>query len=77
MSATIEHIRLSVPDVSCSHCVAAVDEALSGMAGVSAVTTDLGTKQVSVAYDPASVSVDSLSAALDEAGYPVAGSASN
>ena len=76
MTPTVEHVRLSVPDISCNHCVAAVDEALSGMAGVSSVATDLGTKQVTVAYDPASVSVDTMSAALDEAGYPVAGSAS-
>ncbi len=74
MSTTIEHVHLSVPDVSCAHCVAAVDEALSGLAGVSTVTTDLGSKQVTVGYDPASVSVDRLSAALDDAGYPVSGS---
>lgn len=71
MSATTEQITLSVPDVSCAHCVAAVDEALSPIAGVGSVITDLDSKQVSVSFDPASVSVDRISAALDEAGYPV------
>ena len=70
MSASIEHITLSVPDVSCAHCVAAVDEALSGIDGVSTVTTDLGSKQVAVSLNPAKVSVDQIAAALDEAGYP-------
>ena len=77
MSAATEQITLSVPDVSCAHCVAAVDEALSPIAGVSTVMTDLGSKQVSVSFDPASVSVDQLAAALDEAGYPVGQSSAN
>jgi copper chaperone len=72
MSVATERAVLSVPDVSCGHCVAAVDEALTGLQGVSTVTTDLGSKQVTVNYDPARVSVDRLAEALDEAGYPVA-----
>ncbi len=70
MSVAIEHITLSVPDVSCAHCVASVDEALSGIDGVSTVTTDLGSKEVAVSFDPTHVSIDRLTAALDEAGYP-------
>ena len=77
MSTATQQITLSVPDVSCAHCVAAVDEALSPMAGVSAVTTDLASKQVSISYDPAGVSVDQIAAALDEAGYPVSQSSAN
>ena len=71
MSVAMEHITLSVPDVSCAHCVASVDEALSGIDGVSTVATDLGSKEVAVSFDPTHVSVDRLTAALDEAGYPV------
>ena len=70
MAAATEQITLSVPDVSCAHCVASVDEALGGLDGVSTVTTDLSRKQVLVSLDPARVSVDRLVAALDEAGYP-------
>ena len=70
MSVATEHITLSVPDVSCAHCVASVDEALSGIDGVNTVTTDLGSKQVAVSFDPAHVSVDRIAAALDDAGYP-------
>lgn len=77
MSAATEQITLSVPDVSCAHCVAAVDEALSPIAGVSTVMTDLDSKQVSVSFDPANVSVDQIAAALDEAGYPVGQSSAN
>lgn len=70
MSVATEQITLSVPDVSCAHCVASVDEALSGLDGVGTVTTDLSNKQVRVSLDPARVTVDRLVAALGEAGYP-------
>ena len=70
MAATTEQITLSVPAVSCAHCVASVDEALGGLDGVGTVTTDLDRKQVRVSLDPTRVSVDRLVAALDEAGYP-------
>lgn len=70
MSTSLEQITLSVPDVSCAHCVASVDEALTGLDGVSTVTTDLGAKVVRVSLDPDRVTVDRLVAALDDAGYP-------
>ena len=72
-SLSLDHIALSVPDVSCAHCVAAIDKALSGVDGISTVTTDLGTKQVTVSYDPTRVSTDLIAEKLDDAGYPVAG----
>lgn len=74
-SLPLDHITLSVPDVSCEHCVAAVDKALSGVDGISTVTTDLGAKQVTVSYDPARVSTTLIAEKLDDACYPVAGQA--
>lgn len=70
MTATTQQITFSVPDVSCAHCVAAVDEALGGLDGVATVTTDLTAKRVSVTLDPSRTTVPQVIAALDAAGYP-------
>jgi copper ion binding protein len=67
----IERVTLSVPDVSCEHCVKTVDTALTSLPGVSTATTDLASKQVTVSYDPDEVSISRIVTTLDEAGYPV------
>ena len=72
MSQTQEEIVLSVPDVSCEHCVHAVDSALSPLPGVEEVTTDLTSKTVRLRYDPAQTPLETIEAALDDAGYTVA-----
>ncbi|MBA3822840.1 MAG: heavy-metal-associated domain-containing protein [Ktedonobacterales bacterium] len=65
-------ITLAVPDVSCEHCVKTVSGALNEQPSVQDVNVDLDTKTVSFAYDPQQVSLDTLEAVLDEAGYTVA-----
>jgi copper chaperone len=72
MSATIERIVVSTPDMSCEHCVAAIQEEVGALAGVQSVKADLPTKQVTIAYDSSVVDVPQIEAALDDAGYPVA-----
>lgn len=71
MAQTIESVTLSVPDVSCAHCVKSIDKAMSELKGVSTVTTDLAAKQVTVSYNPDEVSIVQIVTALDDAGYPV------
>jgi copper chaperone len=68
----MQNVTLSVPDVSCEHCVAAVNGALRQQPSVKDVKVDLDTKTVSFAFDPAQVSMEKLEAALDDAGYTVA-----
>ena len=65
-------ITLSVPDVSCQHCVHAIDGALSGIAGVEQVTTDIPTKTVHLRYNPDQVTLPKIEEALDDIGYTVA-----
>jgi copper chaperone len=72
MSAAIDRITVVTPDMSCGHCVAAIEGDLGALAGVQSVKADLPTKQVTVAFDPAVVTVPAIEAALDDAGYPVA-----
>lgn len=72
MTATIEHATLTAPDISCGHCVATVQEAVSALTGVASVEANESTKRVEVSFDPSRVSLAQIELVLDEAGYPVA-----
>jgi copper chaperone len=63
---------LSVPEISCEHCVKTIDGALGVLPGVESVKTDIPSKTVRLSYDPSQVSMDQIEATLDEAGYTVA-----
>jgi copper chaperone len=65
-------ITLSVPDVSCEHCVKTIDGALGALPGVEAVNVDLTSKTVSLRYEPAQVTLEHIEETLDDAGYTVA-----
>jgi copper chaperone CopZ len=67
-----QDVVLSVPDVSCEHCVRAIDGALSTLSGVEAVSTDIPTKSIHLRYEPNQISMEQIEAALDDAGYTVA-----
>ncbi len=63
---------LSVPDVSCEHCVKTINGALGVVAGVEQVSTDIPTKTVHLKFDAGQVSLEQIEEILDENGYPVA-----
>jgi copper chaperone len=63
----LESVTYSVPGMHCGHCVAAVEQELSGVAGVESVEVDLATKLVVVTGDELDDAL--LRAAIDEAGY--------
>ena len=65
-------ITLSVPDVSCEHCVKTIDGALGALPGVDAVNVDLASRTVRLRYDPAQVTLDRIEETLDDASYTVA-----
>ncbi|HEU5347317.1 MAG TPA: cation transporter [Ktedonobacterales bacterium] len=71
MATTTETV-LSVPDISCEHCVKTINGALSALPGVESVNPDIPTKSVALRYDPAQVSMEQIEATLDDAGYTVA-----
>ena len=70
--ATTEDTILSVPEISCEHCVKTINGALGQLSGVESVNTDLDSKTVHLRYDPAQVSMDTIETTLDDAGYTVA-----
>lgn len=69
-------VVLTVPDISCEHCVRTVSETLGALEGVEQITADVTTKQVRVEYDEASASIAEMRDALAEEEYPVASVAS-
>jgi copper chaperone len=69
--ATVQEIELSVPDVSCEHCVKTINGALGALPGVETVSTDIPTKRVHLRYDPGQLSLEQITTALDDAGYTV------
>lgn len=60
-------LKLSVPDMSCGHCVKAITEAVKAVDAAAVVTPDLGLKVVSVESLAES---GKILKSLDEAGYP-------
>ena len=65
----------SVTGMTCEHCVAAVTDELTALTGVSAVDVVLATEgpsAVTVTSDEP-LALDDVAAAVDEAGYELAG----
>lgn len=56
---------LSVPDMSCGHCKASVEAALSALPGAAPISVDLANRQVTAQGAP-----EALIAALDQIGFP-------
>ena len=69
--ANVQDVTLSVPDVSCEHCVKTINGALGTLPGVEAVSTDIPTKSVHLSYDSSTLSIEQIEATLDDAGYTV------
>ena len=63
---------LSVPDVTCNHCVAAIEGAVGGLQGVQSVTVDLDRKDVTIRFDDGQVAREDIVTAIQGEGYEVA-----
>ncbi|MGD9704092.1 MAG: heavy-metal-associated domain-containing protein [Acidimicrobiia bacterium] len=72
MNAATTTTTFAVTGMTCAHCVAAVTEEVSKLDGVIDVSVDLGTGAVTVESN-GPVDRAELAAAIDEAGYEVAG----
>ncbi len=80
VSATLQVVRLSVPGLierpavgtSCcaSTAEAIVAQELSMLPGIADVNIDQPRGEITVSYEPASVDLEVIQAALDEIGYP-------
>ena len=70
MTAQTNVRTYSVPAISCGHCKAAIEAGVALVPGVAVVEVDIAARTVRVEGDALDVAVR---AAIDEAGYDVAG----
>ena len=62
---------LSVPEVTCEHCVSALEGAVGALDGVDRVKVDLDRKDITIDYDEAQVGHASFVTAITGEGYQV------
>lgn len=60
-----------VPEMSCGHCKAAVEDELNKLSGVEFSNADFEKGTVEVRYDEDRVTTEELKDAIEEAGYSV------
>jgi len=67
----VPRLTLEAPDISCDHCIASIQKALTRLPGVQFIEGDPAGKRVTLDYDPAAVQVEAIEQAMEEEGYPV------
>jgi copper chaperone CopZ len=65
-------LNLTIEGMSCGHCLNAVNRSLATLPGVAVKSVAIG--RATVSYDPAAIGAREISAAVEGAGYRVAGS---
>ena len=71
MTQALEHVTLNAPDISCGHCVAAIQNRLGELDGVTSVTASAESKVVEVKFDTSKLTLDTIKEELADEGYPV------
>lgn len=64
-------LDLKVEGMSCGHCKASVEKAVTAVEGVAQVDVDLAGKKVSISYAPGKTNPDALKKAITDQGYQV------
>jgi copper chaperone CopZ len=67
----METKTLSIPNISCGHCVMSIKKELSEMEGVATVEGDPASKSVTLEWD-APATLDKIKETLNEINYPAA-----
>jgi copper chaperone len=60
---------VSVPNISCGHCVMTIEREVGELGGVSAVKADQATRNVTVSWDPDATSWDAIAELMKEINY--------
>lgn len=66
-----DNIIFTVSGMSCSHCENAIKKAVGELNGVDNVIVDIPSKKVSVEYDEAKVSIETIRLTIEDKGYDV------
>ena len=65
----MNEVTIKVEGISCGGCVSNVTGVLKALAGVSEAQVSLASASATVHYDPATVSVEALREAVENAGF--------
>ena len=68
--AITQTVTLSVPDMNCAACPITVKKALTKVTGVSKTDVNLDRREAKVTFDDVKTSVEALTRATKDAGYP-------
>ena len=64
-----KEVTIPVGGMTCAACVGAVERSVRKLPGVASVSVNLATEKALVAYDPASLRISEIKAAITKAGY--------
>jgi Cu+-exporting ATPase len=64
-----KEVTIPVGGMTCAACVGAVERSVRKLTGVASVSVNLATEKALVAYDPASLRISEIKAAITKAGY--------
>ena len=67
----VSEVTLSIGGMSCASCANAIETSLMDMDGVYSASVNFATEKVAIQYDPDSVTLTALKAAIVDAGYSV------
>ena len=67
--AAMETTKLSVPNITCGHCVMTIQRELGEINGVSKVAGDPEKKEITVEWN-APATLDQIKSALEQINYP-------
>jgi mercuric ion binding protein len=68
--AAAKSVTLAVDNMSCAACPITVRKSLEKVPGVAKAKVDFDTKTATVTFDPSKTTVEALTRATTEAGYP-------
>jgi len=71
----VKNITLKVSNLSCKHCMEAVNNTVKGLPGIISIAIQSGADQsdVDISYESKNVSFEKIRGAIVELGYPVNG----
>ncbi|MGP8438602.1 mercury resistance system periplasmic binding protein MerP [Paraburkholderia fungorum] len=70
LAEELRTVTLDVTNMDCAVCPITVRKALEKVPGVTSVKVDFASKRAEVVFDPKKASVDALTNATTDAGYP-------
>ena len=69
----MEEKTVTVPNITCGHCVSTIQREVAEASGVQSVKGDVRTKEVVISWDPETTDWVAIEREMKEIGYPPKG----